>query len=60
MRWRIYIYTPPGRGGGKYGVGGYVRVVEFIHLVFTRMPGESYHKRLRSLLLCLCDILRAN
>ena len=28
-----------------------------MHLVlrFTRMPGESYRRRLRSLLLCLCD-----
>ena len=36
----------------------YVRLVEFMHLVFTRMPGESYCRRLRSLLLCLCDVFR--
>ena len=30
-----------------------------MYLVFTRMPGESYHRRLRSLLLCLCDVFRA-
>ena len=30
-----------------------------MYLVFTRMPGESYRKRLRSLLLCLCDVFRA-
>ena len=29
-----------------------VPVVEFMYLVFTRMPGESYRMRLRSLLLC--------
>ena len=34
--------------------------VEFTYLVlFTRMPGESYRWRLRSLLLCLCDVFRA-
>ena len=27
--------------------------------VFTRMPGESYRRRLGSLLLCLCDVSRA-
>ena len=26
---------------------------EFMYLVFTRMPGESYRRRLRSLLVCL-------
>ena len=30
-----------------------------MYLVFTRMPGESYCRRLRSLLLCLCDVFRA-
>ena len=35
-----------------------VPLVEFIYLVFTCMPGESYHRQLRSLLLCLCDIFR--
>ena len=33
--------------------------MEFIYLVFTRMPGESYRRRLRSLLLYMCDIFRA-
>ena len=33
---------------------------EFIYLAFPRMPGESYRRRLGSLLLlCLCDIVRA-
>ena len=33
-----------------------VHQVEFMDLAFTRMPGVSYHRQLRSLLLCLCDI----
>ena len=32
--------------------------VEFMYLVFTRMPGESYLKRVRSLLLCLFNVSR--
>ena len=32
-----------------------VPLVEFTHLVFTRVPGESYRRPLRSLL-CLCDV----
>ena len=50
--------------------GGYIRhlgafffedvpPVEFIYLVFTHMPGESYCRRLRSLFLCLNDVFRA-
>ena len=31
----------------------------YIHLVFIRMPGESYRRRLRSLLMCLCDVFPA-
>ena len=34
-------------------------LVEFMYLVFTRMPGESYCRRLRSLLLCLRYYFRA-
>ena len=30
-----------------------------MYLVFTRVQGESYRRRLRSLLLWLCDIFRA-
>ena len=38
----------------------YVPLVEFMDLVFTRVPGESYRRRLGSLLLlCLCDVFRA-
>ena len=36
-----------------------VPLVEFMYLVFTRMPGESYRRRLRSLLLCLCYVYGA-
>ena len=36
-----------------------VPLVEFMYLVFTRMPGESYRRRLRSLLLCLCYVFWA-
>ena len=28
-----------------------------MYLVFTHMPGESYRRLLRSLLLCLCDVV---
>ena len=34
-------------------------MVEFMYLVFTRMPGESYRRRLRSLSLNLCYVFRA-
>ena len=30
-----------------------------MYLVFTRMPGETYSSRLRSLLLYLCYVFRA-
>ena len=33
-----------------------VPLVEFMYLVFTRMPGESYRRQLRSLLLYLCYV----
>ena len=36
-----------------------IPLVEFMYLVFTRMPGKSYRRRLRSLLLYLCDVFRA-
>ena len=36
-----------------------VPLVEFMYLVFTRMPGESYRRRLGSLLLYLCCVFRA-
>ena len=36
-----------------------VPVVEFMYLAFTRTPGESDRRRLRSFLSCLCDIFRA-
>ena len=36
-----------------------VPLVEFMYLVFTRLPGESYRRRLRSLLLYLSYVFRA-
>ena len=36
-----------------------VPLVEFMYLVFTRMPGENYRRRLRPLLLYLSDVIRA-
>ena len=37
-----------------------VPLVECMYLVFTRMPGERYRRRLRSLRLsCLCDVFQA-
>ena len=49
---------------GEWGVGGggilfeAVPQVEFMHLVFTRMLGASYRRRLRSLLLYLCYVFQ--
>ena len=34
----------------------FVPLVEFMYLVSTSMPGESYRKQLGPLLLCLHDI----
>ena len=34
-------------------------LMEFMYLAFARMPGDSFRWRLRSLLLCSCDVLRA-
>ena len=45
-------------GGHPFGRGR-VPLVEFMYLVFTPMPGESYRRRHRSLLLCLCYVFRA-
>ena len=56
----IYIYAT---GAGGVGWGGGVEdvpLVELIYLIFSRMPSESYRTRLKSLLLCLCDVLRAH
>ena len=33
--------------------------MEFTYLVFTPMPGESYGKQYRSLLVCSRDVFRA-
>ena len=31
-----------------------VLLVEFMYVIFAHMPGESYHRQLRSLLLYFC------
>ena len=36
-----------------------VCLMDFVFLLFTRMPGESKRGRLRHLLLLLCDVYRA-
>ena len=36
-----------------------VPLVVYIYLVFTRTPGESYRRHLRSLVLYLCYVFRA-
>ena len=36
-----------------------VPLVEFMYFILTRMPGESYRRRLRSLLLYLPYVFRA-
>ena len=36
-----------------------VPLAEFMYLVFTRVPGENYRRRLRFLLLYLCYVFRA-
>ena len=36
-----------------------VPLVEFLYLVFTRTPGQSYSRGLRSLSLCLCHVFPA-
>ena len=38
---------------------GDIPLVEFMYLVFTRLPGDSYHRQLRSLMPCLCDVFQA-
>ena len=45
--------------GGVYVPSEDVPLVGFMYRVLTHMPGESYRRRLRSLLLCLCDVFRA-
>ena len=32
--------------------------MEFVFLVFTGLPGESYRRQLMSLLLCLCEVFQ--
>ena len=48
LKWRVYM--PLGAS-----ILEDVPLVEFMYLVFTRMPGESYRRGRGSLLLYLCD-----
>ena len=67
-KWRIALYKSSHHHHHHHYHGKYhfdlfilfedVPLVEFMYLVFTRMPGESYRWRLRSLLLCLNDVFR--
>ena len=50
-------YQPNALPLGQTGSLEDVPLVEFIYLVFTCMPGESYWRRLRSLL-CLGDVFQ--
>ena len=50
------VSTKTFKGGGRTDR---IHLLEFMYLVFTRMPGESYRRRLRSLLLYLCYVFRA-
>ena len=65
MRVNTRYITPPEvhpqkKKKKKKGGGGDVAIlVEFMYVVFTRMPGESYRRRLGSLLLYLCYVFRA-
>ena len=43
-----------GGGGGGHPFFERVPLVEFMYFAFTIMPGKSYCRRLRSLLLYLC------
>ena len=45
--------------GGQVFICENVPLVEFKYHVFTRLPGESDHRQLRSLFFCLCDVFRA-
>ena len=46
-----------GGGGGGASFFEDTPLVEFMYLVFTRMPGASYHRGLRSLLLCFGSLI---
>ena len=57
-KWKVYRYRC--WGGGGEGVASFfedIPLVEFMYLVFTRMPGASYRRGLRSLLLCFGSLI---
>ena len=53
----VYIYISPQKACICHMLLEDVPLVEY--LLFTRMPGEIYRRRLGSLLMCLCDVFRA-
>ena len=59
-----YINSTRGTSSGTQILRGRgtadVPLVEFMYLVFTHMPSECRRRRLRPLLLCLCDISSAD
>ena len=60
-RWRAYGFFRAHRYNPERNCHKFedVPLVGFIHLIFTRMPGESYRRRLRSSLLNLFSVFRA-
>ena len=57
FRMRLYLWWSSEWGCTSDGVQNEaVPLMEFMSLVFTCMPGGNYRTRLRSLLVCLCDI----
>ena len=58
MQSHIIIYKDQEEHSSSYFLGHPffkdVPLVEFMYFVFTRMPGDSHRRRLRSLLLYLC------
>ena len=52
LKWRVYMPL----GGILFFED--VPLVEFMYFIFTRMPGDSYCRRLRSLLLYLRYVFR--
>ena len=57
----VWVWGGPGEPQGNMIIsnGWCIPLVEFVYLVFTGTPGESYCRRFTSLLLCLCHVFRA-
>ena len=54
--WGHSTYQPDTLPLGQTGSHEDVPLVKFMYLIFTYIPGQSYCRRLWSLLLCLCYI----